>query len=112
MRASFARLTITRLRYPLRMDRGVAVIDYAAAPLERDIDRCWYEPTSSAENLDARTAVLTGYTVDAPAGADIFATDHVRIDGIEHEVVGQPLRLPSPTGVLESTRLTTKRWEG
>jgi hypothetical protein len=112
VRPSFARLTITRLRYPLRMDRGVAVIDYAAVPLERDIARCWYEPTSSAEDLDARTAVLTGYTIDAPAGADIFATDHVRIDGVEHEVVGQPLRLPSPTGALDSTRVTTKRWEG
>lgn len=112
MRTSFARLTITRLRYPSRSDRGVDVPDYAAPPDELPIARCWYEPTASAEDLDARTAVLTGYTIDAPAGADIVATDHVRIDGVEHEVVGQPLRVPSPTRALDSTRVTTKRWEG
>ncbi|WP_148061458.1 hypothetical protein [Frigoribacterium sp. PhB160] len=100
------------MRYPKRVDRGTEVTDYTAVPDELDIKRCWYEPTSSVEDTDARSAVLTGYTVDAPSGADIVASDHVRIAGVEHEVDGQPLDIPSPTGVLDSVRLTTKRWEG
>jgi hypothetical protein len=112
VRASFARLTIVRLRYPKRTDRGVEVVDYAAAPDELSIDRCWFEPTSSAEVNDGRAAVSTGYTVDAPPTADIRSSDHLRIAGAEHEVDGQPLLLPSPTGALSSMRVTTKRWEG
>ena len=112
MRASFARLTITRLRYPTRVDRGNVVADYSATPDEVDIDRCWFEPTTSTEVNDARTAVGTGYTVDAPPEADVTAADHLRIAGAEHEVDGQPLLLPSPTGALTSLRIITKRWEG
>lgn len=112
MRPSFARLTVTRLRYPTRDDYGTRVPDFSAKPDRLPIDRCWYEPTSSTEDADGRTAVLTGYTIDAPKGADIIATDHVLVDGIEYDVDGDPLRVPSPTGALDSVRVVVTRWEG
>lgn len=111
-RSSFATRTIARLRYPTTTDQGVTVVDYAAAAVVTPITGCWYEPIFSTEEHDGRDAVRTGYTVDAPAGIDLTAKDHVVIDGEEHEVDGEPLAIPSPTGALESTKFTTKRWEG
>lgn len=112
MRPSFATLTVVRLRYPVRQDQGVDVPDYGGTPAEAIIRQCWYEPTSSQEVLDGRLAVRTGYLVDAPPGIDVVETDHLRIEGTEYEVDGRPEPVRSPTGVLNSTRITTKRWEG
>lgn len=111
-RASFATKTIARLRYPTTTDQGVTVVDYAAAATVSPIAGCWYEPTFSTESHDGRAAVLTGYNVDAPPGIDLTEADHVVIDGVEHEVDGRPLAVPSPTGALSSTKFVTKRWEG
>lgn len=112
MRPSFARETITRLRYPLVDDHGAQRVDYDAVPGEEQIGRCWLEPTGSQENADGRSAVLTGYTVDAPWDADLTAADRVRYAGVVFDVDGQPLKVPSPTGMLRSIRLTLRVWEG
>jgi hypothetical protein len=112
MRPFFAKETITRLRYPTRQDGGVTVPDLDAAPDELAITRCWLEPIQSDEQSDGRLAVSTGYLVDAPAGADITEADQVRYRDIVYDVDGDPLRVPSPTGVLDSVRLTIQRWEG
>ena len=112
MRSSFARLTITRLRYPMHTDGGVTRPDYAAEPTETPIGGCWYEPITSTIDRDGRTAVRTGYNVDAPPRIDLTEFDHVRIDGAEHELDGRPLAVPSPSGALDSTKFTSYRWEG
>jgi hypothetical protein len=112
VRPSFARETITRLRYPLVDDHGTARVDYDSPPAEDPVDRCWLEPTGSQEVGDGRAAVLTGYTVDAPWEADITAADRVRYGGVLFDVDGQPLKVPSPTGALRSTRLALRVWEG
>lgn len=113
MRSSFAKRTITRLRYPESTDQGVTVTDFGGTPSSSPIERCWYEPVTSTTIVDGRLAVRTGYTVDAPAETDLSArTDHVRIDGAEFELDGDPLTVPSPTGALDSTRFTCTRWEG
>lgn len=112
IRPSFARLSITRLRYPTKTVHGTTVPDYDAAPDELQIDRCWLEPTQSIEDNDSRTAVLTGYTVDAPARADVVATDLVRYGADKFEVDGAPVQIPSPTGALDSTRIVLKLWKG
>jgi hypothetical protein len=112
VRPSFARLTITRLRFPTRDDRGVLVPDYDAEPDRLDIRRCWLEPTTSTEQNDGRLAVATGYTVDAPYQCDVLASDLVEYEGIRYEVTGDPQHVPSPTGALNATRLTLQRWEG
>ena len=112
MTASFAREVITRLRYPILDDHGTAVPDYDAVPAELDIRRCWLEPVVSQEVNDGRLAVSTGWNVAAPKDADLVSTDHVRYGGVEYEVVGDPQRVPSPTGALDAVRLTLQRWEG
>lgn len=113
MRASFAKRTITRLRYPLTSDQGVESVDLDGTPTESAIDDCWYEPTTSTVLEDGRLTIRTGYTVDAPADAVLDARrDHVRIDGLEFKLDGDPLHVPSPTGALDSTRFTCTRWEG
>lgn len=113
MRSSFSKLTIERLRYPIGTDQGAPATDFTAEPATTPIPGCWYEPTTSMIDRDGRTAVRTGYTVDAPADTDLEAVrDHVRIAGKEYELDGDPLDVPSPTGTLRSTRFTCYRWEG
>ena len=113
MRSSFAKLTITRLRYPVITDRGVMVTDWSATPTEVSIDRCWYEPAMSQIVDGSRTAISSGFVVDAPAGVDVSArTDHVRIGGVEFALTGDPQHVPSPTGALDSTKFYCERWEG
>lgn len=94
------------------MDQGVPVVDYSAAPSELVIDGCWFEPAASTVVTDGRFAVRTGYVVDAPAGVDVHAADHVRIGGAEFALDGEPLVVPSPTGALDSTRFSVVLWEG
>lgn len=112
MIASFARETITRLRYPTRSDHGVQVPDYRAVPVEFTVNRCWLEPVQSQESNDGRLAVSTGWTVAAPKNTDVVSTDHVRYQGVEYEVLGDPQRVPSPTGALDAVRMILQRWEG
>ncbi|MFL2002018.1 hypothetical protein [Microbacterium sp. A1-JK] len=111
-RSSFAKLTVTRLRFPMRDDFGAQVPDYDEEPDELEISGCWYEPTTSTEVRDGRTAVFTGYTIDAPAGADVIAVDRVRVAGSDFDVEGEPLSVPSPTGTLASKRIVVGAWEG
>lgn len=112
MIASFARETITRLRYPTVNDHGAERPDYRAAADALDIGRCWLEPVQSQESNDGRLAVSSGWTVAAPPGADVVTTDHVRYEGVEYEVVGDPQRVKSPTGALDGVRIVLQRWEG
>lgn len=112
IRPSFARLTITRLRYPTKTVHGTTEVDYYATPAEYPIDGCWLDPTQSIENNDSRTAVLTGYTVDAPAGIDLTSADRVRYGADTFEVDGSPVQIPSPSGALSSTRVILKFWKG
>lgn len=111
MLSTFARETITRIRYPRITDGGVEVAD-RDNPTETTIGGCWLEPARSAENTDGRTAVFTGWTVAAPPSADIRADDHVVYRGVEYEVVGDVMPVSSPTGALAHTQLTIQRWEG
>jgi hypothetical protein len=112
MLSSFARETITRLRYPTVNDQGTTVPDYTANPDEADIAGCWLEPTQSIENDDGRLAVQTGFTVAAPPAADITAKDRARYLDTIYEVIGDPMPIKSPTGALDSTKLFLRRWEG
>lgn len=113
MRSSFATLTIERLRYPVITDQGASVADWSAEPVATPIHLCWYEPTTSDVIRDGRVAVRTGYTVDAPPATVIdIRRDHVRIAGVEYELDGAPMQVPSPTGVLDSTRFVCLLWEG
>lgn len=112
MLSSFARQSIVRLRYPDVLDRGTARADYTATPDELPIAGCWLEPTEVQVVKDGRLAVLTGWTVAAPPGTDVRAADHVRYQDVEYEPTGPGMHVPSPTGALDSVKLTIYLWEG
>jgi hypothetical protein len=111
VRPSFARITVTRLRYPVIDDHGTEVRDYAVSPAAVDIPGWWVEPVESTENNDGQLAVTSGYTAVGPFTADITADDHVIVFGVKHQVIGDVLRVPSPTGALSETKATFRRWQ-
>jgi hypothetical protein len=57
---------------------------------EFDIDGCLFAPGPSREAGLSSEQVRTDGTIYAPAGADVRATDRVRIRGQVYSVVGQP----------------------
>lgn len=74
--------------------------------IEHDIPGCLIAPGPSTENLDAANQVDTHLSVYAPSGADITATDQVRVRGELYQVVGQPRRWAG-TGVEIALRRVT-----
>jgi hypothetical protein len=60
--------------------------------IEHDIPGCLIAPGPSGENLDAANQVDTHLSVYAPPGADVTATDQVRVSGDLYQVVGAPRR--------------------
>lgn len=55
-----------------------------------DIADCIVYPRYSSENDTRGEQVIVGKAVLAPPGADILATDQVRIDGVVYDVEGEP----------------------
>lgn len=54
-------------------------------------------PRTSVELVDGRDTIITGTVLLAPPGADLRATDRIRLpDGSEHEVRGAPGTWLSP----------------
>jgi hypothetical protein len=82
--------TITVVR-PAALDRNG---DPTGAAVEHTVDRCLIAPTEGAENTDHADTVITEFTVYAPPGADVLATDQVRGGGVlgdlVYEVVARP----------------------
>lgn len=109
---AFQQITVVRLRYPRITDHGVQRADYTGTPERSDIAGCWAEPTESQEVVDGRLAVRTGWAVAGPENADLVADDHVEMHGVEYEVTGEILRIPSVTGALKATKFNLVRWEG
>lgn len=78
--------TITVIRRPKvdRFDSAPAV-----APPEHQIPGCVVMPRTSHEE-ERGWVIVEGRMVIAPYGADILATDHVRVDNEVWEVDGEP----------------------
>lgn len=113
MLPSFARQTITIRRAPLVTDHGAQVRDWDSDDVaEHSVAGCSVQPLTGQEILANRDTVQAQYRVYAPPGADVEATDHVTFGGDDYEVVGEPLRWPSPTGALDHVELLLNRWEG
>jgi hypothetical protein len=55
---------------------------------EHAIAGCLFAPRGSSESSDFANTVITGAQLFAPAGADIRATDQVRIRGVVYDVEG------------------------
>jgi hypothetical protein len=78
--------TITVVRKP-KVDRLATTP--AGTPPEHDIEGCAILPRTSHEE-DRGWVVVEGRMVIAPYGADVLATDLVKVDGETWEVDGAP----------------------
>ncbi|MEU1761304.1 hypothetical protein [Micromonospora sp. NPDC005652] len=78
---------VVRLRPPQRDEYGDPVPGSGG---ELVIANCLFAPGPSAEMLNGATQVDTDGTVYAPPGADVLATDRLRIRGEIYEVSGRP----------------------
>lgn len=85
--------TVTVLR-PAKVDN---VGDPTGAPADHDIAGCAINWLSSSENTDRRETTTALVEVYCPAGADILATDRVRLpDGRVFRVDGAPASWHNP----------------
>lgn len=109
---AFQQVTVTRLRYPQITDHGVVRADYTGTPERFPIEGCWAEPTESQEVVEGRLAVRTGWAVVGPPRVDLRADDHVEMFGVEYDITGDVLPIPSVTGALDATKFNAVRWEG
>lgn len=107
----FARQTITVLRAPQIRDHGSLIRDWDNAE-SHDIPGCMVEPLSTDEDNEHREAVMSGYRVTAPKGADVLATDKIQLPDGDFEVDGEPARQPSATGRLDHTIIILQKWSG
>lgn len=106
--------TVTRLRASTTEDRyGSQVLDWTD-PAELDIDGCAVAPLEADEDHgEGRQAVIRGFNVYAPAGADVLPIDRLRIRGDDHEVIGEPGVWVNPfTGATPGVEIRTRRVTG
>lgn len=60
--------------------------------------RARLEPTGSVEQLVGQDRVVSDFALYLPADAAIGHLDHVGIEGVDYEVVGEPAIQRSPRG--------------
>lgn len=97
--------TITVVRKP-KVDRLSTAP--AGAPPEHDIEGCAVMPRTSHEE-ERGWVIVEGRMVVAPYGADVLATDLVRVDGETWEVDGEPGDYENKRGKGKATILYLKR---
>lgn len=83
--------SVVRLRSTATADRYGGTVKDWTAPDSLTIEGCLVAPRTEGETTDGgREGVVIGWTVYAPHGADILATDRVEVRGVAHEVDGEP----------------------
>jgi hypothetical protein len=88
------------------------VPDWSDPDLE-SIDGCALAPELAAEDSDHRQGVVIGWTLYAPAGADIEPSDRIVARGDTYEVDGEPADWRSPfSGRAAGVALSLRRVEG
>lgn len=106
--------TVIRLRAGTTSDRYNSAVDDWTDPDELEINSCAVAPRLDSEDrTNGRQGVIVGLTVYAPAGADILATDRVRVRGDDYEVDGEPGDWRSPYGTANGgLEIALRRVEG
>jgi hypothetical protein len=84
--------TLTVLRYPTVVDHGASVPNLAGTPTTVTVPRCDAQPGAPVELLDRREASEIQWTVYAPAGTSLLATDFAKLNGGAriYQVAGTP----------------------
>lgn len=109
MLVSFATETLTRLRPVTVMDHGSPVQDWSV-PDVAALPGWSLQPGASTEDTLHREAVRVDWTAYGPYGADILATDKIRLPSGDYSVIGEPERWKSPTGRISSTKILLQLW--
>ncbi|AYN56827.1 head-to-tail stopper [Arthrobacter phage Andrew] len=111
MLPSFATQEITLVHPVWTADaRNVRRPDYGAAAERVPVPGCSVQPGASAEVLGGRDSVAVRWSVYAPAGTVVEATDAVEYLGKLYRVEGQPQAWPSATGALDHVLLLLLDW--
>jgi dipeptidyl aminopeptidase/acylaminoacyl peptidase len=110
---SWANDTVTRKRPTYVKDsHGNQTADWSLPTADAVIRGCSVQPGASEELLGGRDTTLIDWTVYAPSGVDVTATDGVEVDGVLYQVNGSVKRWPSPTGATAHVMFELRRWEG
>lgn len=118
MPISFKNQTVTRVRPGTTVKRGDSVPNWApGAVSELSISGCRFQPEIGNEQTSnsygvGRDSVAHRGVLFAPVGADVLATDRVRIGTDTYEIDGPPRHWSSPTGALAHVELTLELVEG
>lgn len=111
---SFANRTITVIRPGRYQDHGSWYDDWDNPEPDRLIDGCVIFPGVSTEDNDRQDAQKVSYSVLAPYGSDVLATDKIRVDvepDLDLAVYGRPRPVKSPTGRLDHLHIELQDWE-
>lgn len=103
--------TLTILRYPTTTDHGATVPNLAGVPTTTTVRGCDAQPVTSQELSERRESSRVAWQVWAPAGTDVLATDHAKLNGAAtiYRVVGEPQRW---AGELGSVVVQLEVWRG
>jgi hypothetical protein len=106
--------TVTRVRPELVADRYGGTVKNWDDTTEDTIDGCAVAPRLEGETTTGnREGVVIGWTVYAPADADVLATDRLRIRDVDHDVDGEPGEWRSPfSGARKGLEIRTRRVAG
>jgi hypothetical protein len=108
--------TVTRLRVTTTTDAWNDTVDGDwSTATELPIDGVGVAPRSSTEDLNGRTATITGTALFIPTAGvlDVLPTDRFRVRGVVHEVDGDVAEWVSPwDGVRKGYVIPLKKVEG
>jgi hypothetical protein len=106
--------SITRVRAGSTTDRFDNTVPDWSDPDELDIEGCAVAPRDAEEDrTNGRQAVIVGFNIYAPPGADIRPTDRVVARGETHEIDGDPGVWVDPFSQTEKgVEIRTRRVEG
>lgn len=112
MMPSFCQTTITVKRAPLVSSRGTQERDWSQAT-QHTISGCNVQIGSTSQtSSEPRVGASEDAVLYAPANADIETQDRIVCSYGEFAVDGMPASWVSPTGALNHTRVSLKRWKG
>lgn len=76
------------------------------------VERCLVQPGATAETLGGRDTTAIRWTVHAPPGTSVEATDAVALTegGDLYRVDGHPAEVPSPTGAVAHVVILLVEW--
>lgn len=112
MRPSFARDSITVARAGVTTDRYGNTAEDWSNPATHVVDGCILQPMSGEETLSLQgNRVISRWTLDAPADADITAADRILYRGEVYTVDGDVGVWDSPTRQLDHLEAILQRVE-